>query len=81
MQEEEQQYESSRDDEAKGGGQGKLRFLLCPLAGRVAFPFLSISHFFNVPALLSFDTCLPAEASTGSRDNNVNDNHTHQHND
>lgn len=69
---------SSRDTEARGVKEGKLRFLLYPLAGRVEqglhpplHSFL-ISFSFN-PALISFDTSGPAQASTSSRNDNVKD--------
>lgn len=85
-QEEEQQHVSSRDTEARGVKEGKLCFLVCPLAGKVEqvllllflFSFISFSF---ISTLLSFDTSGPAEASTGSRNNNVKDHQAHKHND
>lgn len=84
---EEEQHVSSGDVEARGVKERKLCFLLYPLAGRVKqtlhplFLFFSFISFAFLPTLLSFDTSVPVEASTGSRNDNVKDHQAHQHND
>lgn len=57
---------SSGDVEARGVKEGKLCFLLHPLAGRVEQALFSYISFSFIPTLLSFfDTTGPAEATTG----------------
>lgn len=75
----------SGDVEARGVKEGNVYFLLYPLAGRIEQVLLplflfSFISFFLFPTLLSlFDTRGPAEASAGSRDNDVKDHQAHKH--